>query len=383
MHLTRFQPRIDGERQDFPGRTFGCGQMVTAAQAAAVSRLQVDGHREMDLRGNAMVPQVLPQRISSGRAHDILVIDVRAVFATDRQGDVAVHQSCVVPLGNTSARGVILVEIGEFNTQDGGLQLIQTGVHALHMADIALGPAIFTEQAQPLIEFRVRCHDHAAVAERPQVLGGIETETGQVATRADPLAFVACPMCLRTILDNAQSVSPARLENGIQVHRLTVEMYGNDRSRPGRDGGFNLARIHREIERLDIDKNGDSSGLLNRRHGGNRCMRNGDHFITGPDIAGGQCQVYRIGAAGNADPEVNAGIGGELRLKRLYFLAQDIPATIHHALHGGVDFALSQQILKVRVTATDHDSTPTSGTYTIHLPPARLKSSSLAMISAA
>src|SRR5690606_20229324 len=75
-------------------------------------------------------------------------------------------------------------------------------------------------------------HDHAAVADRSEVLCRIETEAANVADAADAISPVTAPRSLSAIFDQAKAMAPGDGSNRVHVRRLPIEMDGDDRLGP-------------------------------------------------------------------------------------------------------------------------------------------------------
>src|ERR1700712_3310124 len=94
----------------------------------------------------------------------------------------------------------------QFDPQQRGLHLVQPAVLSPLHGMIAIFLAIIPQTAQPRGETGIVGDHGSAVAEGPEVLGGIEAEGPQVADRAGDPAALPGAMALRTVLDEGEAM---------------------------------------------------------------------------------------------------------------------------------------------------------------------------------
>ena len=184
---------------------------------------------------------------------------------------------------------------------------------------------------------------HAAVAQRPEVLGRIEAERRDLGERA----HLARPDCsavrLGAVLDHRDAMPAAGLDDRVQRDRLAVEMHRDHRAdrrharRWMRQHLRQFGGIHRVEIGLDVDQHRRGADHLDRGDRGNRGMRYRHHARARPHAQRAQRQRQRIGAVAAADRGGRAEPGGELGLERAQFLAEDVPAGLQHPRHRGID----------------------------------------------
>jgi len=100
----------------------------------------------------------------------------------------------------------------------------------------------------------------AAVAERAEVLRGIEAERAADAECADGRATARSEMRLAAVFDDRQFVARGQRGERRHVRRLAVQVYRHERPRPRRDGCRARARIHRQRLVIDVDNDRCGSG---------------------------------------------------------------------------------------------------------------------------
>src|SRR6185437_8534083 len=121
------------------------------------------------------------------------------------------------------------IERRKLHPEDRRLQLVEARIHAGEIADIALAPAIFAQRLETPGKTVVAGHHHAAIAERTEILGGIEAERGEIAEAARTPPGEARAMALCAILDDTGAVAARQIEKGGEIGGLAVEMHGDDR----------------------------------------------------------------------------------------------------------------------------------------------------------
>src|SRR5206468_1861144 len=85
------------------------------------------------------------------------------------------------------------------------------------------GLAVVAQEAQPLRGVRVPADDHAPVAVRAQVLGGIEAERAVVPHRSRFAAFAGRAVRLRAVFDNREPARGGHLQDRAHVRALALE----------------------------------------------------------------------------------------------------------------------------------------------------------------
>src|SRR4051812_10851558 len=99
---------------------------------AAVGRLSVNGERVVDGSSNAGAAQVAAYSLTIWGAHNIEMVDMVTIAAFQRLYQGGGQQSGIT-IGHLSPHAIPGIQISEFDTQDGGLHLIQTTVHPRHL----------------------------------------------------------------------------------------------------------------------------------------------------------------------------------------------------------------------------------------------------------
>ena len=223
-----------------------------------------------------------------------------------------------------------LVEVGQLHAQDRRLQLVQARVVADPLvADLVVG-AVEAERAGRLCDLRVRGGDDAAVAERPEVLGGEEGEGGRGSERAGAPVGAAGAGRLGGVLEHRD---PECLDLGDRGD-VPEQVHGDDGLRAGAEHG--LHRLGRDAVRVGVDvaEHRRRAGRGDRLRGGVEGEGGDDHLVAGPHAHRPQRDRDRVRAVGHADGVLAAAVGGELVLERLHLRAEDEAPGVHHAGDG-------------------------------------------------
>ena len=229
------------------------------------------------------------------------------------------------------------VQMRQLGAQDRGLDFIQARIYANFVRDVMGPPAILPQGGHPCGQHCVVRRQHAAIAQRAEILRWIQAERAHLADRAKPLAMQCGAVRLGAILDQRHAMGAAEWQYGIKIGGLAVKMHGNHRPNRRQAGGRmaqhfrQFGRVQRVMDGVDIEQQRRGTGHLDGRDRGDGGVGHGDHGRTRPDAQAPQCQRQRIGAVGAADSRLGPEKLGELRLEPPPLLAQDVPAGVKRA----------------------------------------------------
>jgi hypothetical protein len=256
------------------------------------------------------------------------------------------RQRRVVAGGDRGSPGVLGIEIAQPDAQDRRLQFIQPAVHAGLGAHVTLAPSILAQRRDPRAQLRIRRRHDAAVAERAEILRGIEAEGRHVPEAADTLAGDRRAMGLGAVLDDPDPRRPGQRQDPRHIRRLPVDVDRNHRAdrrdavaavAPPRQRRGQIVGIHAIASRVDVDQDGGRPDHFDRRDGGDRRMRHRHHRTARPDAQRAQRQRQGVGAVGDAHRVRHAEPGGELALEGLDLGTEDVPPRSQRARHRRVD----------------------------------------------
>ncbi len=145
--------------------------------------------------------------------------------------------------------------------------------------------------------------------------------------------------------------------NRFNIYRLAVEMNRDNRLGARRERGFELAGVEREKVRLDVNQNRSRACHLNRRHGRDRRMRDGDYFIAVTNAAGDQGQMKCFRSTSDTDSMSGADVRGKLSFERSDLFALDIPTLLQHLGDRRINLRLVGKILGLWIATENHPNT--------------------------
>src|SRR5438309_1139209 len=112
------------------------------------------------------------------------------------------------------------------------------------------------------------CGCRAALALRPKILSGIETEAADVAQATGGYASVSRPVCLRGIFDDDQFVTARHFDDRRHVRWVTVKMNRQNSLGTSRNRTLNRSGIKRERRRINVDEHCSCPNIANCAHAG-------------------------------------------------------------------------------------------------------------------
>ncbi|OQA91087.1 MAG: hypothetical protein BWY25_03289 [Chloroflexi bacterium ADurb.Bin222] len=198
----------------------------------------MDGNRIVDERADPLLTQKGAQGFPLGRADDVEMVDVAAVWRIKGQLQPGIAQQSSIVLRERAATRVPRLQVAQFDPQNRRLKLIQTAVEALDVTDVAFGPAVFPQQVHSLCEFWIVGDDGAPIAIRPEVFGGIEAERAEIAPAAYTPSLVPGAMRLSAVFDDPQPMPSGYVQDWRQLGGAAIEVDRDHGARPGGDGGF-------------------------------------------------------------------------------------------------------------------------------------------------
>ena len=170
----------------------------------------------------------------------------------------------------------------ELHAQDRGLDLIQAPVHADFVGDVVPVPAVLAQGGDPVASGFVAGGQDAAIAQRAEILGGVEAEGRDLGECAELAAAQGRAVGLAAILDQGHAVIRGRRNDRPEVGGLAVEM-DRDRGRgsaAGRGGGLlqhrrELGGVHGVVQGSISISNGVAPAISMRGDGGDRGVGDG------------------------------------------------------------------------------------------------------------
>lgn len=231
--------------------------------------------------------QVFAQFIPARASDRVLVEDVTAVGVHVRRLDLidsGLGKEGVIAGGICDSPVDPLIEVFEFDAEDGGLECIEARVDADDLVVVLGLHAVDAEDAKFRSQGVVFGRHQTAVAGASEVFGRKEAEAADRTHGSGAASAVIGADGLGGILDDGQVVASGDLENLVHACALPVDMNWHDGAGARGDGGFDPTDIDIEVIGIDIDINGsgaearDGAGRSEEGPGG------GDDLVSGADI---------------------------------------------------------------------------------------------------
>src|SRR5215212_9617814 len=112
------------------------------------------------------------------------------------------------------------------------------------------------EASQACRDLIVACSKNPTITSAAEILRRIETEASDQTHRARAPSIMSRANRLRRIFNHGYSMTPSKIEQGIHLRALAVDMDGHDGFRAWRDRVSNTRRIDVIAVWIDIDENG-------------------------------------------------------------------------------------------------------------------------------
>mmetsp|Transcript_20919 Transcript_20919/g.80520 ORF Transcript_20919/g.80520 Transcript_20919/m.80520 type:complete len:416 (-) Transcript_20919:3495-4742(-) len=238
------------------------------------------------------------------------------------------------------------VELAE---HDGTLQRVHAAADAQAGVQIALALPMHADLTAGLGERVVAREDRAAVAVAAQRLAGEETGAAQGGGVAALAAPVGRTEALGGVFDDREPVALGDRVDGVHVGQLAIQAHRHDGLGARRDRCFNEVGVDIGRVSLDVDEHRHATGQHDHLGRGRERERAGDDFIAGLQVQRHQRDEQSLGAAGDTDAMLGAGVGGQSRLHLLDLGAEDVLAVIQHPLDTGVDVVAQGRVLALEV----------------------------------
>ena len=270
---------------------------------------------------DAAVAQELGERGAALGAHGEQVVDVRRARRVARQPERQPRERREVARGERAALVVPCVEALELGAQHRGLQAVEASVVPDVIVAVARALAMLAELADARGGVVVAGRDRAPLAERAEVLRGVEAEARGVGERADALAAEERAVRLRCVLEEQEAVARRDDRELVDGRGATGQVHRDDGAGARADGAGD--RLGVEVARLvqDVGEGGARAGESDGLGRGEEARRRGEHLVAGADAEAAQREHDRARAVRAADGVGHAEVLGPLALERGGLLA--------------------------------------------------------------
>ncbi len=165
--------------------------------------------------------------------------------------------------------------------------------------------------------------NHACIAARTQIFGGIKAEASDVAKRAGAASFVCGADRLRRILDDRQ-ISPARkLQNRVHIRGEAVQVDHDDGTGARSRAAFQLRGVYVVGIGVNIGENRVGAERADGAAGGDKGEGRQNDLVASRDTASTQCEHQSVGARTDADSVRHAAEARDFLLESFPFASQD------------------------------------------------------------
>ena len=202
---------------------------------------------------------------------------------------------------------------------------------------IAIALSTVSEASDSIRQCSLVGDDRTPVAERAEILRGVEAERARNTDRPDRAARGGRQMRLAAVFDEREMVACRDALERHHVGGLAVQMDRQDRSCPRPDGPLDGAGIEGQAIRIDVGE----YRARPRHHDGERRVRGRerrrDDLVAGTNPEPAKDERDGIGASPDADGVRRTRRGSKLRLEGLNLGAEHEPAAGDDPIDGLAD----------------------------------------------
>lgn len=165
------------------------------------------------------------------------------------------------------------VEVAQLDREHRGLKLVEPRVDARFLVMVLARRAVIGPPADRVGPVGPVRHHAAAIAERAEILAGIEAERRDVAQRADLAAVQRRAVGLGGILDHRNAPRCQNIADVAEIDRQAVERDNQHGARPRRQRAQDAGRVDQHRRRIGVDGHGSRAGVEDGEPGGDEGMR--------------------------------------------------------------------------------------------------------------
>jgi hypothetical protein len=158
---------------------------------------------------------------------------------------------------------------------------------------------------------------------------------------------------LRRILDDRQPVARGDRVDLVHVGALAVQAHRHDRPGARRDRGLDPRGIDVAGVGLDVDPHRHAAQQRDGLGGGREGERRRDDLVAGLQVERHHRDQQRLGAAGDGDAMLRAGVRRQRGLELLDLGTHDVLAVVEHRLHAARDLVAQRGVLGLQVDELD------------------------------
>jgi len=255
---------------------------------------------------------------------DYIAVEIVLGVVGGMGGDyIQTRKRIVVLSGGPAAPGIVGVEKGELEPQDGGLQLVGAHVVADQSVFVLAHVAVMAKQLHTLEGSLVFGGDEAGFTEGPEVLGEVEAESGGVGEAAGFAAFVGRAVGLGSVFDDLESVLAGDAEDGVHVGGLAVDVHRYDGRGLAGDSGFDPVRVDTVGLGVDVHHDGNAAGVNDGLDGGEEGVGWDDDLEAGLEGKSLEGERDGVGAGGTGQAVIGLTVLGEFGFEGLDVITEE------------------------------------------------------------
>ena len=350
----------NGEGEGFAGGAFGFGKVARLIAEISEAFLFVEWAWVVNFRADFELGEVDAEGVAMGRPDNELVVDVMVrgfgmskLFEGEGEewGEASIVDGPTIEIGPLATPLAPLIEVGEFDLKNGGLDGIDAKVSADQGVEVAWFHAVIPKCPHFGREGVIVADDHSCIAEGSEVFGGVEGEPAGLADGTGGPEGVAGAEGLSGVFEDGNAERASEMEDGVHVGALAEEVDGNngfglgilgESEGEGRDGKVKGGGI-------DIDEDWSGAQASDATSGGEESVWGSDDDITGGDIEGHEEEELGICATGATDGVWDADIIGDGFFKGLSMGAEDEGLGIGDRLDGGKKLSFEWSVLATEI----------------------------------
>lgn len=295
----------------------------------------------------SMVSQGLLQVITLRGLNDVLMKDMLRARESPGFDDAVSANPLIVPIRNEPPAAIVIVQRGQSHAQNRRLQLIQPRIDSELPAHVPALPAVLAHRPQGVQMALVRPYHRAAITERTEILGRVETEGSEVAPRTDTAPAKTGTVRLCAVFNDWQCMRTGKSKYLRHIRRLTVQMHGHDRFGPACRAAERIVqapRRHGVSLPVHVHEQWNRADPRDCRHGRHRRVRHRQHTVTRADPEHAQGKLHCVRAARHPRRPDGAMRGRKLDFELPYLIAKYVPAARQDAPNGGIDLIPPREI---------------------------------------
>ena len=248
-------------------------------------------------------------------------------------GDVVVfRKKFVVPAGVFTAHLQFVVQMVELHAEDGGLNGVESAVHAADFVDVPFAATVVRDQANLLGEAVVLRKECAAVAVAAERFCRVKARGRNIAERAGLFSVLRGSESLSRVFDKPKSVFFCDFLDFLVIRALAEQVDGDDSARLFANQFFDAFGADLERFGIDVREFRDAAEPHDAFGGGDKRKVGDDDFVARFKPEGEERNRDGVCAASAGDRVLCAGVLTEFRFESLDDWPADVATAVQDVL---------------------------------------------------